>query len=102
MLDSGCRMDRPAPPRKTVYRISLTLVKRESLDKEETIGNGAEKEKVRVFRRENSADRNGTGLLEQLQETDNEMEEFTSTPFGIMRNFRTFSTGQIDLYSLQR
>ncbi|XP_008295495.1 uncharacterized protein LOC103368790 [Stegastes partitus] len=66
-------MDRAAPQRRTVYRISLTLVKRENLE-----------EKQR-----------GGGLLEQLQEVEDEAEGLSSG--GCRRNFRTFSTGQLEL-----
>ncbi|TNN40030.1 hypothetical protein EYF80_049792 [Liparis tanakae] len=69
------RVASAAPPRKTVYRISLTLVKRESLE-----GGG----------------RQGV-LLEELEEVQEEVQ----ASHGYMRNFRTFSTGQLELGRLK-
>ncbi|XP_060888245.1 arf-GAP with GTPase, ANK repeat and PH domain-containing protein 1 isoform X2 [Labrus mixtus] len=98
LLDSSCsdRMERGTPQRKTVYRISLTLVKRESLDGED----GAENPKLSAFRKEGSVDIQRGGLLEQLEEVEDETEEFSSS-HGLMRNFRTFSTGQLELGRLK-
>lgn len=103
LLDSDCsdRMERGTPQRKTVYRISLTLVKRESLD--DSGGRRAENPKLAAFRRESSVEAQrsgGGGLLEQLKEVDDESEEFSSS-HGYMRNFRTFSTGQLELGRLK-
>lgn len=106
LLDSNCteRMERGTPQRKTVYRISLTLVKRESLDDgDEGGGVGprrAENPKVGAFRREGSVEVQRGGLLEQLKEVDNESEDFSSSK-GYMRNFRTFSMGQLELGRLK-
>lgn len=104
LLDSNCteRMERSTPQRKTVYRISLTLVKRESLDDEDG-GSGpqkAEKPKVGLFRREGSVEIQRGGLLEQLKEVEDESDELSSSR-GYMRNFRTFSTGQLELGRLK-
>lgn len=104
LLDTSCteRMERGTPQRKTVYRISLTLVKRESLDDEDG-GSGprrAENPKVGAFRREGSVEIQRSGLLEQLQEVEDESDEFSSSR-GCMRNFRTFSTGQLELGRLK-
>ncbi|XP_035533280.1 arf-GAP with GTPase, ANK repeat and PH domain-containing protein 1-like [Morone saxatilis] len=104
LLDSNCteRMERGTPQRKTVYRISLTLVKRESLDDEDG-GSGprrAENPKVSAIRREGSAEVQRGGLLEQLKEVEDESDEFSSA-HGYMRNFRTFSTGQLELGRLK-
>uniref|UniRef100_A0A672G0N3 ArfGAP with GTPase domain, ankyrin repeat and PH domain 1 n=1 Tax=Salarias fasciatus TaxID=181472 RepID=A0A672G0N3_SALFA len=100
LLDSDCsdRMERGTPQRKTVYRISLTLVKRESLD-DASAARRAENPKLAAFRRDSSAEAprsGGGGLLEQLKEVENESDEFSSS-HGYMRNFRTFSTGQLEL-----
>ncbi|XP_022070458.2 arf-GAP with GTPase, ANK repeat and PH domain-containing protein 1 isoform X2 [Acanthochromis polyacanthus] len=73
-------MDRAAPQRRTVYRISLTLVKRENLEENQ------EKNQEEV--------QEGGGLLEQLQEEEEESQDLSS---GFMRSFRTFSTGQLEL-----
>uniref|UniRef100_A0AAV2LBR4 Uncharacterized protein n=1 Tax=Knipowitschia caucasica TaxID=637954 RepID=A0AAV2LBR4_KNICA len=73
-------------PRRTVYRISLTLVKRQSLDQD------TESEKCRVFRRDHSVDVHRCGVMEQLQED----EETDQSQCGA-RNFRTFSTGHIEM-----
>lgn len=86
------------PQKKTVYRISLTLVKRESLDEEPP----------RQLRREGSVElqrggAGGGGLLEQLQEVEDESDErlLAAASRGHMRNFRTFSTGQLELGRLK-
>ncbi|XP_049426004.1 arf-GAP with GTPase, ANK repeat and PH domain-containing protein 1 isoform X2 [Epinephelus fuscoguttatus] len=106
LLDSSCtdRMERGTPQRKTVYRISLTLVKRESLDDDdddEGLGpRRAENPKVGAFRREGSVEIQRSGLLEQLKEVEDESEDFSSS-HGYMRNFRTFSTGQLELGRLK-
>ncbi|XP_035767739.1 arf-GAP with GTPase, ANK repeat and PH domain-containing protein 1 isoform X4 [Neolamprologus brichardi] len=102
LLDSSSseRMERGAPQRKTVYRISLTLVKRESLEDEGSVPRRAENPKVGAFRREGSAEVQRGGLLEQLKEVEDESEEFSSS-HGYMRNFRTFSTGQLELGRLK-
>ncbi|XP_041638042.1 arf-GAP with GTPase, ANK repeat and PH domain-containing protein 1 isoform X1 [Cheilinus undulatus] len=102
LLDSSVsdRMERGTPQRKTVYRISLTLVKRESLDKDDG-GLGprrAENPKLSAFRKEGSVEVQHGGL-EQLKEVEDEAEEFSS--HGLMRNFRTFSTGQLELGRLK-
>uniref|UniRef100_A0AAX7UA43 Arf-GAP with GTPase, ANK repeat and PH domain-containing protein 1 n=1 Tax=Astatotilapia calliptera TaxID=8154 RepID=A0AAX7UA43_ASTCA len=102
LLDSSSseRMERGAPQRKTVYRISLTLVKRESLEDEDSVPRRAENPKVGAFRREGSAEVQRGGLLEQLKEVEDESEDFSSS-HGYMRNFRTFSTGQLELGRLK-
>lgn len=104
LLDSNCtdRMERGTPQRKTVYRISLTLVKRESLDDGEG-GSGpqrAENPKVGAFRRESSVEIQRSGLLEQLKEVEDESDDFSGS-HSYMRNFRTFSTGQLELGQLK-
>ncbi|XP_074483738.1 arf-GAP with GTPase, ANK repeat and PH domain-containing protein 1 isoform X1 [Sebastes fasciatus] len=88
LLDSSCseRMDRGTPQRKTIYRISLTLVKRESLD-DDDVDDDAGSGSVEVQR---------GGLLEQLKEVEDESEDVAAS-HGYMRTFRTFSTGQLEL-----
>lgn len=78
-------MERGTPQRKTVYRISLTLVKKESL-----AGSGVESGSVR----------RDSGLLEQLKEVHNESEELPGSR-SFMRTFRTFSMGQLELGRLK-
>lgn len=99
LLDGNCveRMDRGTPQRKTVYRISLTLVKRESLQE----GGGAaplhrrlENPKVSAYRREGSVEIQRSCFLEQVKEVEDETDELSSQAY---RNFRTFSTGQLEL-----
>ncbi|XP_042337959.1 uncharacterized protein LOC121938870, partial [Plectropomus leopardus] len=99
LLDSAeaDRMERGTPQRKTVYRISLTLVKRESLDGEDGVRR-AENPKAGSLRREGSVEVQRSGLLEQLKEVEEESE---SASHGYMRNFRTFSTGQLELGRLK-
>lgn len=94
----GGGSDGTPPQKKTVYRISLTLVKRESLDEEPP----------RQLRREGSVELQrggggGGGLLEQLQEVDESDERalVAAASRGHMRNFRTFSTGQLELGRLK-
>lgn len=65
-----------------MYRISLTLVKRESLDHS---GVGSE---------------NPPSVLEQLREAEDESVG-SPTQGGFMRSFRTFSTGQLELRRLK-
>lgn len=104
LLDSNCtdRMERGTPQRKTVYRISLTLVKRESLDDGGGVSGPqlAENPKVGTFRREGSVEIQRSGLLEQLKEVEDESDDFSAS-HGHLRNFRTFSTGQLELGQLK-
>uniref|UniRef100_A0A7N6AK83 ArfGAP with GTPase domain, ankyrin repeat and PH domain 1 n=1 Tax=Anabas testudineus TaxID=64144 RepID=A0A7N6AK83_ANATE len=104
LLDSNCtdRMERGTPQRKTVYRISLTLVKRESLDDEGGVSGPqrVENPKVCAFRREGSVEIQRSGLLEQLKEVEDESDDFSAS-HSHMRNFRTFSTGQLELGQLK-
>ncbi|KAM8903845.1 arf-GAP with GTPase, ANK repeat and PH domain-containing protein 1 isoform 1-T1 [Spinachia spinachia] len=78
------RMEPGTPRRKTVYRISLTLVKREGLD-----GGEGWTPPPRPTQR--------AAPLEQLEE----VEEDLPSSRGYMRNFRTFSTGQLELARLK-
>uniref|UniRef100_A0A674DU95 Arf-GAP with GTPase, ANK repeat and PH domain-containing protein 1 n=1 Tax=Salmo trutta TaxID=8032 RepID=A0A674DU95_SALTR len=97
------RMERGTPQRKTVYRISLTLVKKESLEEEDvSCGSSGprrlENTKVGAYRREVSSELQRSCLLEELKEVEDESDEFHSH---YMRNFRTFSTGQLELGRLK-
>uniref|UniRef100_A0AAY5EQG3 ArfGAP with GTPase domain, ankyrin repeat and PH domain 1 n=1 Tax=Electrophorus electricus TaxID=8005 RepID=A0AAY5EQG3_ELEEL len=76
------RLERGTPQRKTVYRISLTLVKKESF----------------AYRREGSAETPRACPLEEVKEVEDETDEFSSHAH---RNFRTFSTGQLELGRLK-
>ncbi|KAM4538370.1 arf-GAP with GTPase, ANK repeat and PH domain-containing protein 1 isoform 2-T2 [Fundulus diaphanus] len=91
------RMERGTPQRKTVYRISLTLVKRESVD--EARGE-AEAPPPGAARREGPAESQRASLLEQLKEVEDESEELCASR-GFRRRFRTFSTGQLELGRLR-
>ncbi|KAL1022286.1 hypothetical protein UPYG_G00024640 [Umbra pygmaea] len=99
-------MERGTPQRKTVYRISLTLVKKESLGEEDMVSNGSsdqrrlENPKVGVYRREGSSEIQRSCLLEELKEVEDESDDFHSHN-SYMRNFRTFSTGQLELGRLK-
>ncbi|XP_054651962.1 arf-GAP with GTPase, ANK repeat and PH domain-containing protein 1 isoform X2 [Dunckerocampus dactyliophorus] len=103
LLDGNCSkgMEREMPQKKTVYHISLTLVKKETLE-----GGGGvlgpqlvEMSKVAAFRREASLDSQRSILLEQVQEVEDESDDLSSQSY--MRNFRTFSTGQLELGRLK-
>ncbi|TFK02265.1 uromodulin-like 1 [Platysternon megacephalum] len=94
------RMQRGTPQRKTVYRISVTMVKKELLAAE---GSGPGLEPPRPRRRAGapppgSASLTRAGLL--LEEAEEEGEELPPSPCGF-RTFRTLSTGQLELGRLQ-
>uniref|UniRef100_A0A8K9Y839 Arf-GAP with GTPase, ANK repeat and PH domain-containing protein 1 n=1 Tax=Oncorhynchus mykiss TaxID=8022 RepID=A0A8K9Y839_ONCMY len=106
LLDGNIeRMERGTPQRKTVYRISLTLVKKESLEEEDGVSCGSsgprrlENPNVGAYRREVSSELQRSCLLEELKEVEDESDEFHSHNY--MRNFRTFSTGQLELGRLK-
>ncbi|XP_028989678.1 arf-GAP with GTPase, ANK repeat and PH domain-containing protein 1 isoform X2 [Betta splendens] len=102
LLDNNCtdRMERATPQRKTVYRISLTLVKRESLEDGEGSGSQqAENATVGTFCREGSIEIQRSGLLEQLKEVEDESEDFLASRS--YRNVRTCSMGQLELGKLK-
>uniref|UniRef100_A0A8B9L6U0 ArfGAP with GTPase domain, ankyrin repeat and PH domain 1 n=1 Tax=Astyanax mexicanus TaxID=7994 RepID=A0A8B9L6U0_ASTMX len=108
LLDSNYpeRMERGTPQRKTVYRISLTLVKKESLQGGGSGSSGGsivprrlENPKISAYRREGSSEFQRSCLLEEVKEVEDEMDEF-SVPHAY-RNFRTFSTGQLELGRLK-
>ncbi|KAA0713514.1 hypothetical protein E1301_Tti023968 [Triplophysa tibetana] len=94
------RMERGTPQRKTVYRISLTLVKKENLeDSGSPAHRRLENPKVSAYRREASCEIPRSSPLEELKEVDDETDEFSSHSY--MRNFRTFSTGHLELGRLK-
>ncbi|XP_067315446.1 arf-GAP with GTPase, ANK repeat and PH domain-containing protein 1 isoform X2 [Pseudorasbora parva] len=102
LLDSNYpeRMERGTPQRKTVYRISLTLVKKENLQD----GGGPshrrpENPKVSAYRREGASEAPRSSPLEELKEVEDETDEFSAHSY--MRNFRTFSTGHLELGRLK-
>lgn len=102
LLDSNYpeRMERGTPQRKTVYRISLTLVKKENLQD----GGGSahrrlENPKVSAYRREGASEAPRSSPLEELIEVEEESDEFSTHSY--MRNFRTFSTGHLELGRLK-
>uniref|UniRef100_A0AAY5F5F6 Small monomeric GTPase n=1 Tax=Electrophorus electricus TaxID=8005 RepID=A0AAY5F5F6_ELEEL len=97
------RLERGTPQRKTVYRISLTLVKKESLQDRGGGGVAAthrrlENPKISAYRREGSAETPRACPLEEVKEVEDETDEFSSHAH---RNFRTFSTGQLELGRLK-
>ncbi|KAA0713178.1 hypothetical protein E1301_Tti013558 [Triplophysa tibetana] len=93
-------MERGTPQRKTVYRISLTLVKKENLeDSGSPAHRRLENPKVSAYRREASCEIPRSSPLEELKEVDDETDEFSSHSY--MRNFRTFSTGHLELGRLK-
>ncbi|XP_035250197.1 arf-GAP with GTPase, ANK repeat and PH domain-containing protein 1 isoform X1 [Anguilla anguilla] len=105
-LDGGYtdNMERGTPQRKTVYRISLTLVKKESLQELDRASNNTahrrlENPIVGAFRHEATPEIQKSCLLEELKEVEDETDEFSSRNY--MRNFRTFSTGQLELGRLK-
>ncbi|RVE75156.1 hypothetical protein OJAV_G00014010 [Oryzias javanicus] len=95
LLDS---MERGTPQRRTVYRISLTLVKKESMDEGQPQQTGDATPEG--LGREGSTEVPRSGQLEELREVEDEAEEFSPSR-GFLRSFRTFSTGQLELGKLK-
>ncbi|KAL7890569.1 hypothetical protein AOLI_G00000450 [Acnodon oligacanthus] len=94
-------MERGTPQRKTVYRISLTLVKKESLQGVGGVATASrrlENPKVSAYRREGSSEIQRSCLLEEVKEVEDETDDFAPHAY---RNFRTFSTGQLELGRLK-
>ncbi|KAM6071021.1 arf-GAP with GTPase, ANK repeat and PH domain-containing protein 1 isoform 1-T1 [Chlamydotis macqueenii] len=96
------RMQRGTPPRKTVYRISVTMVKKELLGPES--GHPAP-ELPRPSRPSASSSLTRAGLLlveeeEEEEEEGEEQRDRVPSPCGF-RNFRTLSTGQLELGRLK-
>ncbi|XP_077568133.1 arf-GAP with GTPase, ANK repeat and PH domain-containing protein 1 isoform X2 [Stigmatopora nigra] len=98
LLDGNCSegMERGTAKRKTVYRISLTLVKKETV---EDGGGTLEKLKVGALRQQASLDAQRSGLLEQVQEVDDESDDLSTQ--NQMRDVRAYSTGQLELVRLK-
>uniref|UniRef100_A0A4W3J152 ArfGAP with GTPase domain, ankyrin repeat and PH domain 1 n=1 Tax=Callorhinchus milii TaxID=7868 RepID=A0A4W3J152_CALMI len=82
-------MKRGTPQRKTVYRISLTLVKRESSTAEATLPRPEAPKPPPAQAPE--------PVTAEAREAEDEFE-----PQGSLRNFRTFSTGHLELGRLGR
>uniref|UniRef100_W5MBI3 Arf-GAP with GTPase, ANK repeat and PH domain-containing protein 1 n=1 Tax=Lepisosteus oculatus TaxID=7918 RepID=W5MBI3_LEPOC len=100
------RMERGTPQRKTVYRISLTLVKKESLSEGGGSGDGSgsahrrlDISKAGAYRREGASEIQRSCLLEELVEEEDETDDFSAQNY--LRNFRTFSTGHLELGRLK-
>ncbi|XP_062434148.1 arf-GAP with GTPase, ANK repeat and PH domain-containing protein 1 isoform X2 [Rhea pennata] len=98
------RMQRGTPQRKTVYRISVTMVKKELLGPE---GSHPGPEVPQHGRRggrqaldSSSLTRAGLLLLEEEAEEESEEQDRVPSPCGF-RNFRTLSTGQLELGRLK-
>ncbi|XP_056351938.1 arf-GAP with GTPase, ANK repeat and PH domain-containing protein 1 isoform X3 [Oenanthe melanoleuca] len=97
------RMQRGTPQRKTVYRISVTMVKKELLGPE---SGRAGPELPRRGRSRppgsSSLTRAGLLLLEEEEEGEEEGEERDRVPSPCgLRTFRTLSTGQLELGRLK-
>nr|XP_057907232.1 arf-GAP with GTPase, ANK repeat and PH domain-containing protein 1 isoform X2 [Doryrhamphus excisus] len=103
LLDGNCSkgMERGTSQKRTVYHISLTLVKKETPEGEGGVSDPqlVEMPKVGVFRREASLEAQRSILLEQVREVEDESDDLSSQSY--MRNFRTFSTGQLELGRLK-
>ncbi|XP_049611889.1 arf-GAP with GTPase, ANK repeat and PH domain-containing protein 1 isoform X3 [Syngnathus scovelli] len=101
LLDGNCTegMERGTAQRKTVYRISLTLVKKETLEDGQDASDKPKVGKVRAFRHQASLEAPRSGLLEQVEEVEDESDDLSSQ--SSMRNFRTYSTGQLELGRLK-
>ncbi|XP_041119376.1 arf-GAP with GTPase, ANK repeat and PH domain-containing protein 1 isoform X4 [Polyodon spathula] len=104
LLDGNCpeRMQRGTPQRKTVYRISLTLVKKENVLDEGGGGSSVahprfDTPKAGTHRREGASEIQRSCLLEE--EEEDEIDDFSTQNY--LRNFRTFSTGHLELGKLK-
>ncbi|XP_042640179.1 arf-GAP with GTPase, ANK repeat and PH domain-containing protein 1 isoform X13 [Tyto alba] len=95
------RMQRGTPQRKTVYRISVTMVKKELLGPESGHP-GPELPRRGRSRAPGSSSLTRAGLLlvEEEEEGEEERDGVTPSPCGF-RNFRTLSTGQLELGRLK-
>ncbi|XP_058889984.1 arf-GAP with GTPase, ANK repeat and PH domain-containing protein 1 isoform X4 [Acipenser ruthenus] len=106
LLDADCpeRMQRGTPQRKTVYRISLTLVKKENVLDGGGGGSSVahprfETPKADTHRREGASEIQRSCLLEELEEEADDIDDFSTQNY--LRNFRTFSTGHLELGKLK-
>ncbi|XP_066178474.1 arf-GAP with GTPase, ANK repeat and PH domain-containing protein 1 isoform X3 [Sylvia atricapilla] len=96
------RMQRGTPQRKTVYRISVTMVKKELLGPESGRG-GPELPRRGRSRPPGSSSLTRAGLLlleEEEGEEEGEERDTVPSPCGF-RTFRTLSTGQLELGRLK-
>ncbi|XP_074171612.1 arf-GAP with GTPase, ANK repeat and PH domain-containing protein 1 isoform X9 [Rhinolophus sinicus] len=101
LLDGSCEpasppadtMPRGTPPRKTVYRISVTMVRKEQL----AAPGGSELRPARRLRPARSPDAPGRLVEEEAEEADTEEPEGHQPRAGDFRTFRTRSTGQLEL-----
>ncbi|XP_043916518.1 arf-GAP with GTPase, ANK repeat and PH domain-containing protein 1-like [Protopterus annectens] len=91
-------LQRGTPQRKTVYRISLTLVKKEPLSEGSSDGSRVEVPKCHGSQPER-LNLSRTCLMECREDVEEEDEEF-AVPAGF-RSYRTFSTGHLDLGRLK-
>ncbi|XP_014795310.1 PREDICTED: arf-GAP with GTPase, ANK repeat and PH domain-containing protein 2-like, partial [Calidris pugnax] len=102
------RMERGTPQRKTVYRISVTMVKKELLGPPESGHPARELRRRGGSRAPGSSSLTRAGLLlveeeegeEEEEEGDGEERDRVPSPCGF-RNFRTLSTGQLELGRLK-
>ncbi|XP_075285779.1 arf-GAP with GTPase, ANK repeat and PH domain-containing protein 1 isoform X2 [Opisthocomus hoazin] len=92
------------PPRKTVYRISVTMVKKELLGPESGRHPAPELPRRGASRPPGSSSLTRAGLLlleeEEGEEEEGEERDRVPSPCGF-RNFRTLSTGQLELGRLK-
>lgn len=86
-------MPRGTPPRKTVYRISVTMVRKEQL----AAPGGSELRPARRLRPARSPDAPGCLVEEEAEEAGTEEPEGHQPRAGDFRTFRTRSTGQLEL-----
>ncbi|KAF6361020.1 ArfGAP with GTPase domain, ankyrin repeat and PH domain 1 [Rhinolophus ferrumequinum] len=86
-------MPRGTPPRKTVYRISVTMVRKEQL----AAPGGSELRPARRLRPARSPDAPGRLVEEEAEEAGTEEPEGHQPRAGDFRTFRTRSTGQLEL-----
>lgn len=106
LFDNNCNnvMERGTQQRKTVYRISLTLVKKDILNEGPNVDGvpaypRPANPKVEVYRQEDSVEVQRNVLMDELKEVDAENDDCSLHSHS--RNFRTFSTGQLEFGRLK-